>query len=208
MKMLFLDTVVMPVLSQMMRGKLILARACFCFSLNTPLFCHQNLHKNTHGHCVRLSWAGRASSGFTHPLDAKRSQQTQLYSTRVLQALRQPRVFKQVKPHSPHSIKPSYPDGFTPAASGASLISLTGGWAHTPPQSLCIGQSCTHAGGENLGGVSDLSTQRRTPFLIFPKTQHRLSENQGFGCQSHDERTQEKPGWDCSVVTDSTVAAP
>lgn len=50
MKMLFLDTVVMPVLSQMMRGKEILARACFCRLLNTPLFCHQNLHENTHGH--------------------------------------------------------------------------------------------------------------------------------------------------------------
>lgn len=43
MKMLFLDTVVMPVLSQIMRGREILARACFCLVLNTPLFCHQNL---------------------------------------------------------------------------------------------------------------------------------------------------------------------
>lgn len=44
MKMLFLDTVVMPVLSQMMRGKEILARACLCWALNTPGFSHQNLH--------------------------------------------------------------------------------------------------------------------------------------------------------------------
>lgn len=43
MKMLFLDTVVMPVLSQMMRGKEILARACLCWALNTPGFSHQNL---------------------------------------------------------------------------------------------------------------------------------------------------------------------
>ena len=52
MKMLFLDTRVMPVLSQMMRGKEILARACRCFLLNTPLFCHQKLHGNTHSHCA------------------------------------------------------------------------------------------------------------------------------------------------------------
>lgn len=52
MKMLFLDTTVMPVLSQMMRGKEILDRACCCRLLNTPLFCHQNLHGNTHGHCA------------------------------------------------------------------------------------------------------------------------------------------------------------
>lgn len=44
MKMLFLDTVVMPVLSQMMRGKEIPARACLCWALNTPGFSHQNLH--------------------------------------------------------------------------------------------------------------------------------------------------------------------
>lgn len=52
MKMLFLDTTVMPVLSQMMRGKEILARARCCRLLNTPFFCHQNLHGNTHGHCA------------------------------------------------------------------------------------------------------------------------------------------------------------
>lgn len=44
MKMLFLDTVVMPVLSQMIRGKEMLAKACFCCLLNTPGFSHQNLH--------------------------------------------------------------------------------------------------------------------------------------------------------------------
>lgn len=43
MKMLFLDTVVMPVLSQMMRGKEMLARARLCCALNTPGFSHQNL---------------------------------------------------------------------------------------------------------------------------------------------------------------------
>lgn len=44
MKMLFLDTVVMPVLSQMIRGKEMLAKACLCCLLNTPGFSHQNLH--------------------------------------------------------------------------------------------------------------------------------------------------------------------
>lgn len=46
MKMLFLDTVVMPVLSQMMRGKEMVAKACLCCLLNTPGFSHQNLHES------------------------------------------------------------------------------------------------------------------------------------------------------------------
>lgn len=60
MKMLFLDTVVIPVLSQMMRGKEILARACCCFMLNTFLFSHQNLHGSTHdvGPEALLEWEG------------------------------------------------------------------------------------------------------------------------------------------------------
>lgn len=60
MKMLFLDTVVMPVLSQMMRDKEILASACCCCLVNTPWFSHQNLHGDTQGHCTRgCPWLGR-----------------------------------------------------------------------------------------------------------------------------------------------------
>lgn len=51
--MLFLDTVVMPVLSQMMRGKEIWAKAACCCALNTPWFCHQNLHGEHSSHCAR-----------------------------------------------------------------------------------------------------------------------------------------------------------
>lgn len=50
LKMLFLDTVVMPVLSQMMRGKEMVASACFCCLVNTPGFSHQNLRGDTQGH--------------------------------------------------------------------------------------------------------------------------------------------------------------
>lgn len=117
LKMLFLDTVVMPVLSQMMRGKEILASACCCCVLNTPLFCHQNLHGNTHRHhtCALL---GREGITWLEPLPGckRTAADTALQHRRAPGP--QPEVFKQVKPHSMHRLKPSYPDALTPVASG------------------------------------------------------------------------------------------
>ena len=78
MKMFFLDTTVMPVLSQMMRDKEILARACCCCLLNTPLFCHQNLHGKPTAiapEATSLGWEGIHRCELL--LDARGAQQTQ-----------------------------------------------------------------------------------------------------------------------------------
>lgn len=73
MKMLFLDTVVMPVLSQMIRGREILASACCCWLLNTPLFSHQNLHGDTRGCGTDAVLSRRAFAGSSYTLDVRRT---------------------------------------------------------------------------------------------------------------------------------------
>lgn len=71
---------------------------------------------------LRLSWDETASLGRSCSLDAREPQQTPIYNTRQLQALRKPEAFKQVELHSRHRVKPSCLDAPIPEASRAPLM--------------------------------------------------------------------------------------
>lgn len=160
MKMLFLDTVVMPVLSQMMRGREILLSACCCRLLNTPVFSHQNLRGDTRGLCTQAG-LGREGLRGLEPLPGRKraataggaltcvmpsAQRGGERGCRGTSALRPPR-----RPPGPHS-------------------RCTGSWARAHSRGPVPWPGAASVGVQRtMRWVYKGSTQRGTPFSSFPK---------------------------------------
>lgn len=161
MKMLFLDTVVMPVLSQMIRGRETLVSACCCCLLNTPVFSHQNLHGDTRGHCALAASSGGTSADLSSSLDVRAPPQT---PAPRLGGLREPRHYRGFRtsgalltvrwrgaPSAPHS-------------------SCTESWAGAPSRLPALWPGAmSRVAQRTLLSVYNGSTQRGTLFFHFPK---------------------------------------
>lgn len=171
MKMLFLDTVVMPVLSQMIRGREILVSACCCCLLNTPGFSHQNLRGDTRRLCTQAVLGREGVRWLQPPLDVRGPPQTPAPQPRGSGPSGSPGAFTRVMPsHSAEDELPSAPALPPPRRPPRPHSRCTGSWAHTHSWS-----PVPRPGGMSMGvqrtsqWVYNGSTQRGTPFSSFPK---------------------------------------